>query len=102
MRKRLGEILMEKNLLQADELEKSLALQRERREKLGRILVDLGFLSTRDVLATLSEQLEIPLVTARDFPALAPEVEGISLRFMRQFRFVPIGVVDSTVTVAMC
>ena len=100
-RKRLGEILMEKNLLQPDELDKALALQHERQEKLGRVLVDLGFLSSRDVLAALSEQLEIPLVTARDFPALAPEVEGISLRFMRQFRFLPIRSGDSTVTLAM-
>ncbi|MBI4458457.1 MAG: type II secretion system ATPase GspE [Acidobacteria bacterium] len=100
-RKRLGEMLMEKNLLQADELEKALALQQERQEKLGRVLADLGFLSSRDILAALSEQLEIPLVSARDFPALAPEVEGISLRFMRQFRFLPIGVEDSTVTLAM-
>jgi len=101
MRKRLGEILVEKNLLQADELEKALALQRERREKLGRIVSDLGFVSSREVLRALSEQLEIPLVTARDFPALAPEVEGISLRFLRQFHFLPLGVEDSTITLAM-
>ena len=100
-RRRLGELLMEKNLLQPDELEKALALQRERPEKLGRVLMDLGFVSARDVLTTLSEQLEVPLIAARDFPPLAPEVEGISVRFMRQFRFLPIRVEDSTVTLAM-
>ncbi len=100
-RKRLGEMLMERNLLQADELEKSLALQRERQEKLGRIVVDMGFVSSRDVLATLSEQLEIPLTTARDFPAVAPEPGGISLRFMRQFHFLPVRVEDSEITLAM-
>ncbi|MCZ6750457.1 MAG: type II secretion system ATPase GspE [Acidobacteria bacterium] len=100
-RKRLGEMLMEQNLLQQDELAKSLALQRERHEKLGRILVDLGFVSSRDVLAALSQQLEIPLVTARDFPAVAPEPDGISLRFMRQFQFLPVRVEDSEITLAM-
>ncbi len=100
-RKRLGELLIAKNLLRQDELEKGLALQRERPEKLGRVLADLGFVSGRDVLAALSEQLEIPLVTPRDFPPVAPEVEGISLRFLRQFRFLPISVEDSTVTLAM-
>ncbi len=101
LRKRLGELLIEKNLLQPDELEKALALQRERQEKLGRVLVDLGFVSSRDVLAALSDQLEVPLVGARDFPEIAPEIEGISLRFMRQFRFLPIRVEDGTVTLAM-
>ncbi|MBI4442984.1 MAG: Flp pilus assembly complex ATPase component TadA, partial [Acidobacteria bacterium] len=101
VRKRLGELLMERNLLQAEELEKALALQRERPEKLGRLLADMGYVSARDVLAALSEQLAIPIVTARDFPPVAPEVEGISLRFMRNFCFVPIRVEDSTVTLAM-
>ena len=50
-RKRLGELLLEKKMLQPDELDKALALQRERNEKLGRILVDLGFVAARDVLA---------------------------------------------------
>ncbi|OFW11845.1 MAG: type II secretion system protein GspE [Acidobacteria bacterium RIFCSPLOWO2_12_FULL_66_10] len=100
-RRRLGELLMEKNLLQPDELEKALTLQRERPEKLGRVLMDLGFVSARDVLTTLSEQLDVPVITARDFPPIAPEVEGISVRFMRQFRFLPIRVEDSTVTLAM-
>ena len=103
-RKRLGELLVEKLLLQADELDKALALQRERPEKLGRILTDLGFVSARDVLASLSEQLEVPLITEREFPPMAADVEGISLRFMRQFRFLPIRVEDEedeTVTLAM-
>jgi general secretion pathway protein E len=100
-RKRLGEMLMERGQLQTDELEKALAFQRERPDKLGRILVELGFLSSRDVLAALSEQLEIPVVTARDFPVIAPEVEGIAPRFLRQFRFLPLGVEDSTVALAM-
>ena len=101
MRKRLGEILIERNLLQPDELDKALSLQHERREKLGRILADLGFISSREVLRALSDQLEIPVVSSREFPAMAPEVEGISLRFMRQFNFLPLGVKDSTLTLAM-
>ena len=100
-RKRLGEMLMSRGQLQQDELDKALAFQRERPDKLGRILTELGFLSSRDVLAALSEQLEIPIVTARDFPVVAPEVEGIAVGFMRQFRFLPLGVENSTVTVAM-
>jgi general secretion pathway protein E len=92
---------MSKGQLQQDELEKALAFQRERPEKLGRILAELGLLSSRDVLAALSEQLDVPIATAQDFPVVAPEVEGISLGFMKQFRFLPLGVEDATVTVAM-
>ena len=99
--KRLGEILMEKGLLDAEELDKALAVQSMRGEKLGKILSDLGFIAAREVLAALSEQLQIPLAAPGDFPPVSPELEGLSPRFMRQFHFVPLVVEDSTVVLAM-
>jgi general secretion pathway protein E len=99
--KRLGEILMEKGLLDAEELDKALAVQSLRSEKLGRILSDLGFTAAREVLAALSEQLQVPLAAPDDYPPVSPELEGLSPRFMRQFHFVPLAVEDSTVVLAM-
>ena len=101
MAARLGELLIRKGLLDADDLEQALELQKERGDKIGRILIDLGFVNPRDVLTTLSEQLQIPLLTADDFPPVLPEVDRITPRYMRQFIFLPIRVDDSTLTVAM-
>ena len=101
MAARLGELLIRKGLLDADDLEQALELQKERGDKIGRILIDLGFVNPRDVLTTLSEQLQIPLLTADDFPPILPEVDRITPRYMRQFVFLPIRVDDSTLTVAM-
>ena len=98
---RLGERLIQKGLLDASDLERALDLQKERGDKLGRILIDLGFVAPRDVLQTLAEQLEIALVTSDDFPAVLPELKGIAPRYMRQFRFLPVSLEDSSVTVAM-
>jgi hypothetical protein len=39
---RLGEMLIQRGLLTQEELEQALELQKERGEKLGRILVDLA------------------------------------------------------------
>src|SRR5512141_2131894 len=99
--RRLGEILLEKGAIGQEELDKALAVQAASREKLGKILADLGFVALRNVLAALSEQLEIPLISTPDFPEGSPEIEGLSPRFMRHFRFVPLSVEDHTVTVAM-
>jgi len=93
--------LIRRGLLQPADLEKALELQRERGDKIGKILLDLGFVAQRDVLAALAEQLEIPLVSAQQFPAVSPELEGIAPRYMRQFKFLPIQLEDSTVTLAM-
>ena len=51
---RLGEILIERRLITEEDLDRALELQRERGDKLGKILVDLGFIAMRDVLAALS------------------------------------------------
>jgi len=101
MDRRLGQILIRRGLLQAGDLDKALELQRERGDRIGKILVDLGFVAQRDVIAALAEQMEIPLVSAQQFPAVSPELEGIAPRYMRQFRFLPVALEDSTVTLAM-
>ncbi|MFN7998179.1 MAG: type II secretion system ATPase GspE [Bryobacteraceae bacterium] len=98
---RLGEMLISRGQIEADDLEKALELQKERGDKLGKILVDMGFIAARDVLAALSEQLGVPLVTLDSPPPAAPEIEGLSARFMRQSRFFPLAVNDSTLTLAM-
>jgi general secretion pathway protein E len=98
---RLGEMLIERRLITAEDLERALEIQRERGEKIGKVLVDLGFVAVRDVLAALSDQLSIPLVSIEGPPPAAPELEGLSARFLRQSRAVPVGMRDSTVELAM-
>jgi general secretion pathway protein E len=98
---RLGEMLIERGRIQAEDLERALELQRERGDKLGKILVDMGLIAQRDLLAVLSIQLGIPLVTVDQPPPAAPEIEGLTHRFLRQCRAYPVSLADSTLTIAM-
>ena len=98
---RLGEILIERNLISEEDLDRALDLQKERGDKLGKILVDLGFIAMRDVVAALSEQLQIPVVAMDGPPAVSPETETLSPKFLRQFRCLPVALHDHTVTLAM-
>ena len=75
---RLGEMLIERRLITAEDLERGLELQRERGDKLGKILVDLGFLAGRDMLAALSDQMAVPLVTIDQPPPASPEIDSLS------------------------
>jgi len=81
---RLGEMLIERGQIEAEDLERALELQQERGDKLGKILVDMGFIALRD-----------------EPPPAAAEIEGLSPRFMRQSRFFPLAVQNSTLTIAM-
>ncbi len=98
---RLGEILIERGKIEAEDLERALELQLERGDKIGKIFVDMGLIAQRDMLAALSEQLSIPLVSIEGPPPGAPEIDGLSHRFLRQCRAYPLALVDSTLTVAM-
>jgi general secretion pathway protein E len=98
---RLGEILMERRLITQEDLDRALELQKERGDKLGKILVDLGFVSARDVLSSLAEQLQVPLLVMDGPPAVSPETETLSPKFLRQFRCLPVALHDHTVTLAM-
>src|SRR5579864_131911 len=98
---RLGEILIERKLITQEDLDRALELQKERGDKLGKTLVDMGFIAMRDVLAALSEQLDVPLVTIEGPPSVSTETETLSPRFLRQFRCMPVSRDDHTVTLAM-
>ena len=99
---RLGEMLIERKLITVEELDQALEIQKERTaDKVGKILVDLGFIAQRDVLAALSAQWSLPLVTFDGPPPAAPELEKLSGRFLRQFKCVPATFDDSTLVMAM-
>jgi general secretion pathway protein E len=101
---KLGEMLIERRLITADDLARALELQRDRPgnpDKIGKILVDLGFVAIRDVLSALSEQLNLPVLALDGPPAVSPETETLSPRFLRQSRCLPVALHDHTITLAM-
>jgi general secretion pathway protein E len=98
---RLGEILIERRLLTQEDVDRALELQRERGDKIGKILVDMGFVAMRDVLSALAEQLQVPVLVIDGPPAMSPETESLSPKFLRQFRCFPLALHDHTVTLAM-
>lgn len=62
-RVRLGELLVTANIISREQLEQALALQRGSSDKLGKVLVDRGFVSETQVTQILSQQLSVPWVS---------------------------------------
>jgi general secretion pathway protein E len=96
----LGQLLINRGLIAADDLERGLELQRERGDKLGKILVDMGYLAQRDLLSALSEQLGLAIAQITAPPA-GPEAESLPPRFLRQSLVFPLSVDEGTLTLAM-
>ncbi len=97
----LGQMLVERGLLPEGDLAKALALQRERKDRLGKILVDLGFVSPAALQAVLSEQLHVPQVAREDLQELPVEAADLSPAFLRQFLICPFRAENGRMLVAM-
>jgi len=100
-KKLIGQVFLERGLIDQEELRTALSLQTDSREKLGKLLVDLGYVSERDCLAAVSEHLGIPAMSSVDYPPV-PVLDGIlSFRFMKQCKFVPVALENNMLTLAM-
>ena len=65
LNKRLGNLLIEENLISAENIDKALQLQATTGRRLGSILVDKGWVSEANLLKILGKQLGIPYIHLR-------------------------------------
>src|SRR5262245_47372126 len=98
--KPIGQLLLERGLVSDEDLTNALALQKERRDKLGKILVDMGYVAERDVLAVLSKQLNVPLFEG-DYPAVPIETNKLPYRFLRSFHLIPVHLEDTVLSIVL-
>ena len=59
---KLGELLVQQQVISEKQLQQALVEQRRSGRKLGRVLADLGFVSESSLLDFLSRQLQVPFV----------------------------------------
>jgi general secretion pathway protein E len=101
VRKRIGEILIERGKLDQANLDRALRLQGDSGERLGSLLVTLGLCAQRDVAEALSLQLAFPLVDAAGYPEFPILEERVSARFLREARALPVREDESELALAM-
>ena len=97
---RLGDLLIARGLIQTEDVDRALELQKERGDKLGRILMDMGYLAQKDLLHALSDQLGLPIASLAT-PTATPELEGLSPRFLRQSLIFPMAIEEGALVLAM-
>ena len=97
----IGQVFLERGLIDEEELRTALNLQADSREKLGKILVDLGYVSERDCLSVMSEYLSIQAMSASDYPPVPVIENALTFRFMKQCKFVPVAFENNVLTLAM-
>lgn len=97
---RLGEILVQKGILDLDQLNTALKHQREHGGGLGSILIQLSFVSEDTVAKVLSEQYGVPFVTLVNFEFDPNVIKLIPMETAIRYQVLPLKKVGTTLTIA--
>jgi type IV pilus assembly protein PilB len=98
---RLGDVLVQRNLVSSEQVESALQLQRETGTRLGQILVDMGVLGEWGLAEALAEQFGLRIA---DLRSDAPDPEATALLpedVARQQLAIPISINDGRVQIAV-
>jgi len=99
--KQLGELLIERNIINRPQLEKALMLQRERGGLIGEILVELGFVKEEDIAQALTAQYGFPYLPLGSYEINPDVVNIVPARVARQYLLIPIDKIGNNLTLAM-
>lgn len=101
LKMRLGDLLVQEQIISEQQLLNALAEQKKTGRKLGRTLIDMAYISEDQLLQFLSQQLNIPLVDISR-RAIPPEVVNLLTETQaRRFRALVISASGDSVQVAM-
>jgi len=100
-RLRLGEILMEYNLVTQEQIDEALQIQQQTKEKIGQILIKMGVVTAEAVNCALSAQLDIPYVWLTPQMVAEDAVKSLPREMLEQYALIPIMKIGTELTVVM-
>ncbi len=93
--------LLENQGLKNADLKRAVGYQEQHGGDLVTLLVRLGLVSERDVAEAEAGLLKLPLIRTADLPAEVPELQDISVRYLKQNLILPISESNGDLTVLM-
>jgi len=98
---KLGEMLVKAGLISADQLQEGLGAQKQSGEKLGYVLVSLGYVKEDEITQLLSEQYGVPSINLRHFEIDSSVIDLIPAEVSQKYLVVPVNRTGATLTIAM-
>lgn len=100
-KKRLGDLLLQQNLISHKQLQQILELQRQTGKKIGRLLIETGMLTEELLSNGLARQLHIPFIELKTFPFRSHVVRLLPESAARRFRALVLEDKGDTLLVAL-
>ncbi|MCA9393392.1 MAG: hypothetical protein KC900_04240 [Candidatus Omnitrophica bacterium] len=99
--KPLGELLIERGVINHEQLNLGIGKQKEIGGLLGEVLVELGFASERDIAQALTSQYGFPYLPLANYEIDEDVIKTVPENVCRQFCLIPIDKIGKSLTLAM-
>ena len=99
--KHLGELLIERGVVTREQVDMSIAYQKEKGGLMGEVLVELGYASEENIAQALTCQYGFPYLPLENYEVSPEAVESVPEDVCRQFCLVPVDKIGKSLTLAM-
>jgi type II secretion system protein E len=97
----LGRILVARNELDPDDLERALREHHQTGERIGQILIKMGLASEETIQRALAQQLSIPYVRLSDIDIPRDVLHRVPAKIVTHYHLIPVGRSDGMLRVAV-
>ncbi len=101
MASKLGQILINSNVITEEQLKEAINLQRKEGGRLGTNLVKLGYITEEKLVTFLSKQYNVPAINLSDYKIDSSIIKLIPYEIARKYLIMPVARVGATLTIAM-
>src|SRR5436309_15685530 len=99
--RRLGDLLVADGLLTPAQLQKALGEQKGSTEKLGSVLIKLGFINEEQLIGFLSRQYGVPSITLAQLEIDPGVLRLVPAAIAKKYEVIPVSKMGSSLAVAM-
>jgi hypothetical protein len=99
--KQLGELLIERGIINQQQLDKALVAQQDKGGLIGEVLVGLGYAKEEDIAQALTAQYGFPYLPLSNYDINPEIINIVPGRVARQYLLIPIDKIGDNLTLAM-
>ena len=100
-KKKIGDLLLEKGYITAQQLDEGLQHQALTGRRLGEILVEREYITEDQLIGTVSERLAIPKISLVSMVIDPQVIRAVPVDVARRYTLIPIFEIGNTLTLAM-
>lgn len=99
--KQLGELLLEKGIIDKNQLEYALEVQKEKGGLIGQVLVDLGYTNEEAIAQAITAQYGFPYLPLENYEIDPDIIKIIPKNVVLQYCLIPVDKIGNNLTIAM-